>query len=196
MEEVTEILALPIGTVKSRLYAARNLLKKKIVEYEKREGIELDFKEITPGILTGAMYAAADSGIKKASSKGFLNWMKQLFTGNMLQGAAIAALSLVVLVAGTGGVLSYLNQDNTTMRYLENEQVFEPIELDGVMYYTPYQVYYSLLVFAHCEVELQAMNKQELYHFKPLYDALKASNGSYYHRLQQIGWEEVYLNLL
>ena len=196
MEEVSEILALPIGTVKSRLYAARNLLKKKIVEYEKREGIELDFKEITPGILTGALYAAADSGIKKASSKGFLNWMKQLFTANMLQGAAIAALSLVVLAAGTGGVLSYLNQDNTTMRYLENEQVFEPIELDGVMYYTPYQVYYSLLVFAHCEVELQAMNKQELYHIKPLYDALKASNGSYYHRLQQIGWEEVYLNLL
>lgn len=196
MEETAELLDMPVGTVKSRLYAARSLLKKKIVEYEKREGVELDFKAITPGILTGALYAVADNEIKKASSKGFLTWVKQLFTGNMLQGAAIAALSFVVLAAGTGGVLSYLNQDSTNMRYLENEQAFQPLELDGVMYYTPYQVYYSLLVFAHCEVELKGMSKEELYHFKPLYDALKTSNGSYYHRLQDIGWEQAYLNLL
>lgn len=196
MEELSEMLDMPVGTVKSRLFAARNLLKKKIVEYEKREGVQLNFKEITPGILTGAFYTAVNEKIKTNSLKTVFSWMKQLFAGNMFQGAVIAALSFVFIIASAGGVISYLNQDNTNMRYLENEQAFQPLELDGVMYYTPYQVYYSLLVFAHCEVELKDMSKAELYHFKPLYDALKESNGSYYHRLQEIGWEEAYLQLL
>lgn len=200
MEEVAEIVDMPVGTVKSRLFAARSLLKKKIVEYEKKEGVQLDFKEITPGILTMAFYHAFDGSMGSSATavtkSGVLQWFKNLFTGNMLQATAITALSFIFVVACAGGVISYLNMDESNMRYLENEQIFQPVELDGILYYTPHQAYYSLLVFAHCEVELKAMSKAELYHFKPLYDALKASNGSYYHRLQEIGWEEAYLQLL
>lgn len=200
MEEVAEIVDMPIGTVKSRLFAARNLLKKKIVEYEKREGVQLDFKEITPGILTAAFFHAFDGGITSSAAvstkTGIISRFKHLFAGNVSQGILITALSLVAVIASAGGVLSYINRNPSHMRYLENEQVFQPLELDGVMYDTPYQVYYSLLVFAHCEIELKEMSKEELYHFKPLYDALKQSNGSYYHRLQEIGWEKAYLDLL
>lgn len=197
MEEVAEIMDMPVGTVKSRLYAARNLLKKKVVEYEKKEGVQLDFKEITPGILTAAFFHALDIGMgSPVIETSFLRKIRNAFSGNVLQASAIGALSLVIAVSAGAGVLSYLNPTESHMRYLENEQIFEPLELDGVTYDTPYQVYYSLLVFAHCEVELKAMSKEELYHLKPLYDALKFSNCSYYRRLQEIGWEAAYLDLL
>ena len=195
MEEVAEIMDMPVGTVKSRLFAARNLLKKKVVEYEKKEGVQLDFKEITPGILTAAFFHAFDIGMgSPVIETSFLGKIKNTFSGNVLQAIAIGALSLVIALSA--GVLSYLKPTDSHMRYLENEQIFEPLELDGVTYKSPYQVYYSLLVFAHCEVELKAMSKEELYHLKPLYDALKSSNCSYYRRLQEIGWEAAYLGLL
>ncbi len=39
-EELSKILNIPIGTVRSRLHRARNMLKEKIIEYAKTQGYE------------------------------------------------------------------------------------------------------------------------------------------------------------
>ena len=39
-EELSKILDIPIGTVRSRLHRARNLLKEKLQEYAKKRGFK------------------------------------------------------------------------------------------------------------------------------------------------------------
>ncbi len=200
MEEVSEILEMPVGTVKSRLSTARGLLRKKINEYEKTEGITLDFHEISPAVLSLA-FTQAFSGCKITIPKNvFLpkSWMKSFSLPQALYTGVAIALSGVLTVGGYG--LLHRNDASIPMErhlnYIEHEVIYEPVTLDNVVYATPQEAYYSLLVFAHCEVEMKDMSKAELYHIKPLYDALKASKSSYYRQLQKCGWEDAYLKLL
>ena len=115
----------------------------------------------------------------------------------MVAGAALA-LSGVLAVGGYGLLhsSSISNQQESRLNYLDNEVIFQPVTIDGITYLTPQDAYYSLLAFAHCEVEMNAMSQTDLYHLKPLYDALKSSNSSYYLQLQRIGWEDYYLKRL
>lgn len=206
MEEVAAITELPVGTVKSRLYTARSLLKKKIVEYEKRSGVSLNFHEVSP-VLIMAAYAAAYEHLPLTipacpvfKAKG--NWLKRWKKSSKLVKGTAISFSTAFTLATAGWIYTQFADDDplqdsqTNYQYLENERVFQPVTVDDITYTTPYDAYYSLRLFAHCEIEMEKMSKEELAHFKPLYDALKASNSSYYRRLQDIGWEDAYLNRL
>ena len=206
MEEVADIVDMPVGTVKSRLFAARSLLKKKVIEYEKLSGMELNFHELSPMLLIAA-YAAAYQSLNVTVPISALvgsakNWLHRFAQSGKFAKGAMISLSAAVGISAAGFIYTQISANpieqnsSTSFHYLENEEVFQPVILDDVTYMTPYEAYYSLLVFAHCEVEMKAMSQDELLHFKPLYDALKASNGSYYHQLQEMGWEKAYLALL
>jgi len=200
MEEVAEILALPVGTVKSRLSVARNLLKKKVNEYEKVEHIQLNFHAWTPALFCMAyQFAYQHTNIVVPYAHPVVMKRRRLsLSSNPLYISAVFTLSVLITFCGYRIFDAYFNNttQDTAMRYLEQEEVFQPVTLDGNTVFTPQEAYYTLLVYAHCEVELSEMTKEELYHFKPLYDALKQSNGSYYHRLREIGWERAYQKLL
>ncbi len=206
MEEVAEIVNMPIGTVKSRLFTARSLLKKKVVEYEKLSGVELNFREVSPMLLIAAYWMAYQNlkltiplcPIFSATT----NWLQHITKSGKITRGAMFSLSAAIGISVAGLVYAQITNNaveqdmNPPYQYLEHEQAFQPVTLDHITYMTPYEAYYSLLVFAHCEVEMKAMTKEQLLHFKPLYDALKESNGSYYHQLQKIGWEDAYLALV
>lgn len=201
MEEVSAILKMPIGTVKSRLSTARGLLKKKINEYEKMEGVSLDFHELSPAVLCLAFasgYQKAVIAVPSHIPAIPKSWMTSFSSSPvMLTGAAIALSG--VLAVGTYGILhsnAITNQQESSLNYLEDEVIFQSVTIDDITYMTPQDAYYSLLAYAHCEVEMQAMSKAELYHIKPLYDALKQSKSSYYYQLRTIGWEDAYLKRL
>ena len=201
MEEVSAILQMPVGTVKSRLSTARGLLKRKIHEYEKMEGISLDFHEFSPAVIALALasaYQKVNIPIPANLLKLPTSWMHSFFSAHMMVAGAALALSGVLAVGGYGLLhsSSISNQQESRLNYLDNEVIFQPVTIDGITYLTPQDAYYSLLAFAHCEVEMNAMSQTDLYHLKPLYDALKSSNSSYYLQLQRIGWEDYYLKRL
>lgn len=65
--EISEVLDVPEGTIKSRLSVARTSLRKKVTAYENREHIKLDFHDLSGALtlaFTGAMmdsFIALDS---------------------------------------------------------------------------------------------------------------------------------------
>ncbi len=204
MEEVSTILEMPIGTVKSRLSTARNLLKRKINEYEKVEGIALDFHALSPAMLSMAfVYGFRKQMIPMPTVLGkSANLFHRSFSssGHFAYVGVAAILSAVLAVSGYGIMHAvnqniYLDQERA-LRYLDDEVIFQPVVLDSITYRTPQEAYYSLKVFAHCEEDMQKMSKSQLHHIKPLYDALKDSKSSYYLQLREIGWEQAYLKYL
>lgn len=212
MEEVSEILELPIGTVKSRLFAARNLLKKKVNEYEALEGISLNFHDLSTSFMLTIFLTAFQNmsiPIPVFTMPSPMTWISHLLTSSMIQNIAIGVLSTVIGVSAFGAYESWketqdvpknINSDETylssKLRYLEEEEVFQPVTINGITIETPQDAYYSLLKWAHCEVELKEMPKEELEIMQSLYQALKETNSSYYLKLHEIGWSDVYEQLI
>lgn len=210
LEEVALILDLPIGTVKSRLFAARNLLKKKITEYEKREGISLNFHDISSSILISAFLASFQKMniiIPLTIPKSYTG-LSHLLASTLLQNVAIGLLGTVIGISTFGAYTSWkqtqdvLNQitkentnNDTKLRYLDNEIIFQPLIINGTAIDTPQEAYYSLLKWAHCEVELHEMSKEELAQYEPLYEALKSTKSTYFLELEKLGWIEEYEQL-
>lgn len=187
LQEISDVIHVPLGTVKTRAMTARKELKKKVDIYEKTQGIKLDFKvdTILPISITGFAYAKL--------------WFKQHQT--ILRFCTLSIATSAIVYVGATSVLpdmqETLAQPENPVALQKNERSeetvheFPKVQVDYKTYYTSKSAYYALLKWAEMDT-LHEKTQEECMHMKPIYDALKSTNSTYYQNLNQTGWSTLF----
>ncbi len=188
--EISEILEIPEGTVKSRLSVARANLRKKIEAYERKEGVKLNFQE---GFAGSALLAAVFSDQKGNASVGKKQSKRQSLWDNF-QSAGLAFKTLIVaqcvavVLLGGMALSEYHSQSNQDAHTDTKEtSSFPLLHYQGKTIQTSKEAYYTLKMNI-CRQDIIQLSEQQRLEAMPLYQALKAENGVYYERLRQSGW--------
>jgi len=191
-EEVAKLLDIPIGTVKSRAYAARNALKAKVKEYEEKEQIKLDFH--MEGLSSLFLLYFLQQQI--SWSKGILLIHKPSLIeriSSFLSGAsANYIIAACVVVIGSGLLGIYHEYTYSHHPSVEEEKQFPTVQVDTYTITNEKDAYYLLRGYAYDEKALQVVSDALIQEMEPLYEALKKSNGSFYQLLKQSGWTSSY----
>lgn len=189
-EEAAVLLQIPVGTVKSRAYAARNALKAKIEDYEKKEQIRLNFHMETLGSLMAMMYLRSQC-----------QWTKGLFivtqhpsmwgdVVDLLSGAVgnyVIVVCVGLLSIGLIGIGKILYDQNALHRETQ-KNVFPQVVIDDYLIDNEVDAYYLLKGYAYDAKALHKLSRETLLDMKRVYDALKESNQNMYQRLKLEGW--------
>ncbi len=191
-EEVAELLNIPIGTVKSRAYAARKALRCKVEDYETREQVKLNFYfSQLPMLFTLYFLQKQSSWIKGLAviKPSFHEHLKSLMSKISLNYAICACGCVLALSAA--GIYHEYQKPNTV-----NRVVFPLVSIDTYTITNEQDAYYLLRNYAYDEKALQVISDQLILEMETLYEALKQCNGSYYHVLVECGWSYCFENRL
>jgi len=203
IEEISQLLDIPQGTVKSRLSYARENLKQKIERYEQKEGIKLNFHSLAEGIVLAMTYELSHMTIptsltfnrmKTKSSSAASAWTTSAIT-------KITAICLSSFFIAGGGILAYQHYQDAIQSNKQEEEksvltdktdrkgeVFPGIYVKDKHITTSQSAYFHLKLWACCEEEMNVMTKEEFIAIKPLYEQLKQLDNNYYHSLVDSGW--------
>lgn len=195
-QEISELLDVPIGTVKSRLNMARSILKQNIETYEKKNNVKLDFH----GDVLAACLLQGGIATLLPKHKGSFFHGSHIMAGGFTSIVKFVAC-VVLLGGGSMAVASYMDQRNDsesskqyqntmapTTKKVSNETNFTPVTLDGKTYQTPYQAYLAIKEYMHCTYELEQATSEQLNYINNLYVSLKEEHGVYYNLLEKQGW--------
>lgn len=196
--EIAEALKVPEGTVKTRLKRAREVLRMMVEQYQNREGIELNFRSADMAVLLSGFFMSEYA----AMSVSIPAWgVVHLSLGKKL--LRFAALSTAVVAGCVGlyyGVDLYQanhhpNQEEVAVDYDEKEP-FGPITYRNGEYTNAEEAFYTLTLFAHCEVEMKEKTAEEILEIAPLYEELKRYGGVYWELLKFREWDEAFESVL
>lgn len=183
IKEISAILQVPEGTVKSRLNSAKLKLKEEISAYEEREHIKLNFHEEAFGVLLPLVYSALlkKSELPVESVKPTKPAAKKnsFLTSNVL----IASLCCLIAFC-CFGIVTSLNHsgdqeawDNTD---IEEITKIEPVLFKNVLIENDRDAYFMLMKYAHCEYERKQLAEAENKIADELIQALQKRNSKYY----------------
>lgn len=210
--EVTKILDIPLGTVKSRSKYAKEALKKQIKIFERENGRKLSF-HVVPLPLLISTALSMKSGLFLQSlycTKIFItdkaNTLTSFMKTSVVNTATVACVSVVV-VSGAGLSVDHLKSNNSpppspiSSRAIVSEthtisSDFTPVTYDELEVVNNLQAYYALLNFAKDPQELQNKTMNELNSIKSIAEELKRNNSAYYDQLVNMGWYSNYESLL
>lgn len=191
--EIAKVCDVSEGTIKSRLFTARNTLKKNIEDYEHREGISLDFHDLSSALtVCFATQLAIAGGIGVPSIKlkksTFHNSIADFVHANtfLVKATVIACVSTAVVSGAYVGYQS-LQQDNENLVKNQYQTTFPTIEHRGEKISNPKDAYYTLKM-NYCKQDVSNLDSAEKTELKKLYQALQTENGVYFKRLQESGW--------
>lgn len=200
IKEITEILKVPEGTVKSRLNSARIKLRAEIEAYEAKEGIAIDFHGLTLDAMLVSAYIAfvKPKGMNTAflasesnpvihTTKPTTSWLHN----GLLSNFAIAGLVGVVAV-GSGMALREYNAlqtstpviDQSAIKPLQNS-AFQEVNFKDITVHNSKDAYYILMKYAHCEYERAQLNDEEKVIIENIEEQLK-ENSEIYENLYEI----------
>lgn len=200
-DEIAASLHLPIGTIKSRLYAARNQLREQITEYENKEGVQLNFQVESLGsmMLLYVLHKQLSIPVTIALPfwKSSMNQITSAMSGTF--GNVILIGSIVGLGAGAYGIYHEVNQPMIPSYVNDQPEIttkaissFPTTQLDEYAIVNEQMAYYVLRGYAYDEKALKKASMELLQSMKPVYDALKTSNGVFYHVLEESGWSKAF----
>lgn len=187
MQEMADILGVPLGTVKTRLLYGKNALKKYIDQYQKENNINLNFR-----IEEASIVAAFASAYKAMLPPMMIQWnlptkslshLAKTLTSSIAGKAAI--VSTLALATGSGAYMAIQHQ--VQPRLSQNAFVEESEVNTHAKEY-----YFTLLSWANNTQELQLKTKEEITKIKPIYESLKRTESRYYERLVKDGWAALF----
>lgn len=185
INEISEILELPVGTVKSRLSYARTYLKKELTSYSDQYGESLTFQQLD-ALIVGALTTAL------MNLKPTMILPKKLLS--RMHMAMVGGLSAAMIVCGVGAY-AYLNHDGSAKEESkEQARRFQTIVLEEAVIDNAQDAYFFLVAWACCEEMMDQKTQEELLSKKPLYEELKHYGGPFYERLSRKGWSAIYEN--
>lgn len=196
--EISQLLNVPEGTIKSRLSVARNTLKKKVEAYEVREDMKLNFYDLSTALttlFTGSVIGIQIPSIKSNSvSAKVHHFVTTVKAGTITTKIAIGACTAVL--ASTTGYLGYqfLHQSEEDISYpvvRSSKKRFPVLEFRGQEISSSKDAYYTLKMHI-CKQDLEFLSDAERAEADVLYQALKEENGIFYQRLKDTNWEKFY----
>lgn len=201
VKEITMILDIPEGTVKSRISSAKLQLKEKIEEYEQREQVKLDFHAISFDALLASVlieefqaYSAAAVSISSTS----------LFT-KLLKGVPPTTLAMITFGVVSTSSLAYagyqayknhqqppIEENQPIVKSVSKTYSFTPITFQGQTLTTAKDAHTAITSVAHCEEEILQLDKETQEEIKQVYLALKSNGGAYYELLYHRGYAQLF----
>lgn len=193
-DETAAALHVAVGTVKSRLHAARISLRKKIETYEQSEGIRLDFKAEALGSIL--LMQLLQAPVRKPCIIPFFSKLRFPSKGSSLL-SGVSTQTLAIVTCGTlaigGGTFAYSKyQDaNTPSQVVHNTMdstLFSPMKIMELDIATTQDAYFLLRGWAYDEQALDKKDPAQIAEMIPLYNELKLQRGEYYKLLETSGW--------
>lgn len=185
-KEVAKQLQVPEGTVKSRVNQGREHLKRKVAEFEAKEGRKIDFK--------------LDSLLPTGMIISMMSKLKYGFSTSALQGTLLVVASTVISI---GGYSLYQNIQANNAEYpntalIQNEKV--PFHFSSVMYQgreinTAKSAYFTLMDWAANDKEFEKHKQENLSEITQLVNALLESDSVYRNMLEKQGWFDAFENI-
>lgn len=174
MQEMAEVLEVPIGTVKTRLLYGKNHLKELISAYEKENDIKIDFRVDSLGLSALFVYLYHNTSLAIPVSMPKAR-VKKLFSNQLLNGI-MGSLAVVCLCSTAMGYHFYREQSNKDQTILVQDND------------TLKQYYFTLMDWACCRDDMLVKNKSDFEAVMPMYKTLKNSHSAYADRLIKDHW--------
>ncbi len=175
MKEMADLLELPVGTVKSRLYSAKKALRKEVMEYEAHSQHKLTFR--MPGLLSLALLIAFAKDAKAWGVKG----KRTLTTKGKASAIGFSTLALSGILLSPAIFNALDHSSHTTM---------ESMPQDTSMDCT--QAYFSLKYWAADALQMSEKSEAEIAAIRPVYEYLKSEQGPYWERLVNDEWDQAF----
>jgi len=180
IKEISEILEIPEGTVKSRLVSAKTALKRKMEQSEDAEQFKIMIP--MPLLLFQTMRKDYQKLMNTKLDTSYVSFAKN--EPHM----AFASLTMIAVIA-VGGMLGHQVHQIMQEDFVGNTAAATYTDETGT--YTQKEVYYKLREWAHCHVEMEQKTAAEYEVILPYYNFLKEINSPYYIRLQAYNhWAE------
>lgn len=195
--EIASALQIPDGTVKTRLKRGREVLRMMIEQYQSREEVKLNFRSTDTAVLLSGFFMSEFA----AMSVSVPAWGAVLPTAGrkFLRIATLssaAALGCTALYVGANLYQDNHQPNEEVIADYDEKKPFGPIMYHGGEYSTAEEAFYTLTLFAHCEVEMKEKTAEEILEIAPLYEELKRYGGVYWELLKFREWDEDFDNTL
>ena len=177
IKEIAYSLQVSTGTVKSRMFQAKQKLKKLIFLYEENEEIALNFHSDAILALLGGSMALTLRSWKSGTSQFLDHFLVKAVSAFALFGLAAAGVWY-----GISALSAENNQDNSAFHSKAES-------LSQTTVASPQDAYFRLLLMVDHADHMQYMDEQEQVIAQSLYLYLKNHGGSYYELIQVHGWE-------
>lgn len=175
MQEIAELLEIPVGTVKSRLYAAKKALRTKVEEYEEFNHYKITFR--LPGAISVCLFLSFHKLMNPPRKKSI-----QLKTQSQTTIMTILACAVIGIV-----VSHVINIGNYHSHSADIINGTEPTNAQ--------EAYFKLKNWAVDEVQMSEKKQSEINDIEPTYNYLKKEKGAYWQRIQADGWDTAYERL-
>lgn len=175
-EEIADILNLPTGTVKSRVYAAKKALHKEIKAYEEEHHYKLTFR--FPGMLSLALFLSYRKGFYQSIGK---KTLLSSLTANSV--VCITSAVLLTPLAIHAGLQVLHEQEHSSMQHGE---VVSSTSLKDEA--TAQQAYFRLKQIAYDESQMVDREEAAIEEATQLYHVIEQTKGPYWELLKKEDW--------
>lgn len=180
MKEIADILEIPEGTVKSRLYAAKKSLRDKIMDYEGMYQYKITFR--MSGLSSFCLFLALHKHAKCCVGIQTNQRMVKFKSSPKVTMTFAGVLSCAIVV----GSLQQIYQDN-------EESANTSLPNSGG--YNEQEAYFRLRNWAMDEVQMSEKSKEEIAEITVYYEFLKQQKGPYWERMQKDEWDRAFEDL-
>lgn len=179
LQEIAYALQIPEGTVKSRLYSGKDMLKEYILEYEKEHDISLDFKSSSLEIALVSAFVASWDAFQIPNTVAILPWKKFTSKATALKPALATLVCGSIAVTGIGLATHYGQPQKESKKIALSKPQYQEVEkFPEVMYHnesiTTARQAYMILFDLYLQDSLNADEDSKL-----LYQTLMEFGGSY-----------------
>lgn len=201
VKEISIILDIPEGTVKSRVSSAKMQLREKIEAYENKERVKLDFHATSLEVLLASVFLEEfqlySTAAVSISSTSFLTKLLKSVPPTTLTMITLGVISTSSLVYA--GYQAYKDHHQTSaleqqpiMKSVVNPHTFTPIIFQGETLSNAKEAHNAITSVAHCQEEIVQLDKETQEEIKQVYLVLKSNGGAYYELLYHRGYAEIF----
>lgn len=215
LQEVADLLHVPLGTVKTRIVRGRKELQNKILAFEHTEQRKLSFHVDTAFPLSILGIGSWKVFSSQVMSK--LKHVSQTITSNAVVSGCVVSFGALAI---SGGVFVYddyqsaqasqpmkshdvaaIDQSSSKQERKNTQEKEEPVLLQAVFPSMDYNgqavtssrdAYFVCLNFALREEDMKEHTREDFMNILPIYEQLKKEQSIHYQELEKTGWTTLF----